>query len=193
MRILSLILFMVIFAGPALALTPGEVLVVANRNAAKSRGLASFYMKQRGIPKENLVLVWVTDQETCTRADYDQKIGPPIRRFLTAHPNIRALATVYGLPIRIALQSGDTKKRTTGAALDSELALVMQEGYRLKGWQPNPFYLGFKNHPSRIPKENVMMVSRLDGPDTATVKRMILDSMAAEEEGLAGKAYIDAR
>jgi len=191
--LLIFVLAVLLFSAPVHALTPDEVLVVANRNAAKSRGLASFYMKQRGIPEENLVLVWVTDQEICTREEYNRKIAPPIRRFLAAHPHIRALATIYGLPIRIAIQPGDTRKQTTGAALDSELALVMNGGYTLRYWQPNPFYYGFKNRPHRIPKENVMMVGRLDGPDAATVKRMILDSIAAEKNGLSGKAYIDAR
>lgn len=37
------------------------------------------------------------------------------------------------------------------------------------------------------------MVSRLDGPDSATVKRVILDSLAAEKKGLTGTAYFDAR
>lgn len=190
--LLICILAALLFPGPVLALTPEEVLVVANRNAAKSRGLAAFYMQQRGIPEENLVLVWVTDQEICTRSDYNQKIAPPVRRFLAAHPRIRALATVYGLPIRIAPKPGDTKK-TTGAALDSELALVMNGRYPLAHWQPNPFYYGFKDSPPRIPKDNVLMVARLDGPDAATVKRMIRDGIAAEEAGLSGKAYIDAR
>jgi uncharacterized protein (TIGR03790 family) len=38
-----------------------------------------------------------------------------------------------------------------------------------------------------------MMVSRLDGPDPATVRRIIDDSLQAELTGLNGKAYFDAR
>jgi len=37
------------------------------------------------------------------------------------------------------------------------------------------------------------MVSRLDGPDAKTVKRIIDDSIKAEEKGLSGIAYFDAR
>lgn len=177
----------------ATALTPDEVLVVANRNAAKSPGLASFYMKQRGIPEENLVLVWVTDQETCTREDYAKKVAPPVRRFLASHPHIRALVTIYGLPLRIAPLPGDTAARTTGAALDSELSLVMHRNYTLRHWQPNPFYYGFKTRSPSIPRDEVMMVGRLDGPDAGLVRRLIRDSIEAEKEGLSGKAYLDAR
>ena len=186
-------LMTMVSAEPCPALEPDEVLVVANRNAAKSHGLASFYMKQRQIPKENLVLLWMTDREACSRQDYDKKVVPPVRRFLSAHPGIRAIATVYGLPIRIAGQPGDTKGKETGAAFDSELSLVMQRDYDIRHWQPNPFYYGFRNRSLSIPKDAVMMVSRLDGPDAGTVRRIIRDSLEAEKKGMSGKAYIDAR
>ena len=39
----------------------------------------------------------------------------------------------------------------------------------------------------------VVMVSRLDGPTPAIVRRMIDDAIATEEKGLEGKVYIDAR
>jgi hypothetical protein len=40
---------------------------------------------------------------------------------------------------------------------------------------------------------DIMLVCRLDAPSTEIVRRMITDSLAAEQEGLAGFAYIDAR
>lgn len=39
----------------------------------------------------------------------------------------------------------------------------------------------------------VLMVSRLDGPSPQIVRRMIDDALTAEQRGLAGKAYLDAR
>jgi len=39
----------------------------------------------------------------------------------------------------------------------------------------------------------VLMVSRLDGPDEKSVRRIIDDSLAAEKQGLSGTAYFDAR
>ncbi len=89
-------------ACPALALTPREVLVIANMNAASSKGLARYYMEKRKIPKENLVLLWMTDKETCSREEYDQKAVPRVRRFLKDHPEIRAMVTVYGVPLRVS-------------------------------------------------------------------------------------------
>jgi len=97
---------------PALALSPNEVLVIANRNAAKSQGLATWYMEKRHIPKENLLLVFVTDKETCSRDAYLQKIVPPVRRALEKNRKINAIVTMYGLPLKIS-SPGMTKGEQT--------------------------------------------------------------------------------
>lgn len=87
---------------PAMALSPDEVLVIANRNAATSQGLAVWYMEKRQIPKENLLLVFVTDKETCSRDAYLKKIVPPVRHALEKNRKISAIVTMYGLPLKIS-------------------------------------------------------------------------------------------
>ncbi|NWH06073.1 TIGR03790 family protein [Desulfobacter latus] len=89
-------------AMPALALSPDEVLVIANRNAARSPGLAAWYMAKRQIPKKNLLLVFITDKETCSRDAYLKKIVPRVRRALKKNRKINAIVTMYGLPLRIS-------------------------------------------------------------------------------------------
>ncbi|MCP4720878.1 MAG: TIGR03790 family protein, partial [Desulfobacteraceae bacterium] len=79
------------------------------------------------------------------------------------------------------------------ASFDSELSLVKHETYKLNLWQSNPFYLGFKDQVHKIPKSDVMMVSRLDAASAKIVRRIIDDSIEAEREGLFGTAYFDAR
>ena len=79
------------------------------------------------------------------------------------------------------------------AAVDSELALVKVEKYDLDGWIRNPFYVGFQQLGGEISKNQVLLVCRLDGPDVETVYRVIDDSLWAEENGLDGRAYFDAR
>lgn len=79
------------------------------------------------------------------------------------------------------------------AAVDSELALIKKGEYNLQGWIKNPYFIGFQGMPSEILKDQVLLVSRLDGPDAATVYRIINDTLQAEKEGLQGKAYFDAR
>jgi uncharacterized protein (TIGR03790 family) len=44
-----------------------------------------------------------------------------------------------------------------------------------------------------INKDQVLLVCRLDGPDTETVFRIINDTLETEQKGLKGKAYFDAR
>ncbi len=79
------------------------------------------------------------------------------------------------------------------AAVDSELALARAGSYNLAGWVSNPYFLGFQGVPQAVSKDLVLLVSRLDGPDPATVYRVIADTLLAEQAGLQGKAYFDAR
>jgi len=220
-----------------------EVLVIANRNAAESVALARYYMNRREIPSENLVVIWVTDAETCSRKDYEKKIAEPVRRALKergAKNRLPCLVTVRGVPLRVAppelnalekaqrqkiednletLKKAISKldkdapeverlrkemqahqealqklsKENQGAAVDSELALVLEPDYPLEGWIPNPLFLGFQGARNMRFPQKVLMVSRLDGPSAEIVKRLVDDALAAEENGLSGTAYFDAR
>ncbi len=89
----------------------------------------------------------------------------------------------------------DQLKITTDqwASVDSELSVVRQADAPVGGWIENPYYLGFRNRPPTISQGAVLMVSRLDGPTAASVKRIIDDSIIAEKTGLSGTAYFDAR
>lgn len=90
-----------------------------------------------------------------------------------------------------ALAQGE--RMDSRAAVDSELALVLAGDYPLEGWLPNPYFLGFQLQQSQLKRDAVLMVSRLDGPDPDTVRRLIDDALLAEKEGLKGRAYFDAR
>ncbi len=225
------------------ALTPEEVLVVANKNVARSVGLAEYYMEKRGVPVDNLLQIWVTDGEQCSRAAYDRKIAVPVRRYLQENQNkkqIRCLLLMYGVPMKAAgpeateaekalmqklrsrrddlsakLESGEealnqaalkqelqeirkqirreANKLNRSSSVDSELALVLAPEHSLGMWQQNPYFVGFQDRDRSLDKKEVLMVARLDGPDSATVKRMITDSLEAENTGLTGTAYFDAR
>ena len=110
---LILIIFLIFpFYSHASALEPEEVLVVANLNAVNSKGLAKYYMELRQIPKKNLVLLFMTDKESCTRDEYTKKAVPPIKRFLDQNKHIRAIVTIFGVPLRIS-SPGRTKSEQT--------------------------------------------------------------------------------
>ncbi len=84
-------------------------------------------------------------------------------------------------------------KAWQGASVDSEIALVREIKYPLEGWLPNKYYVGFRGKNVPGMPQKVLPVCRLDGPTEATVYRIIDDSLYAEDHGLAGKAYFDAR
>lgn len=81
------------------------------------------------------------------------------------------------------------------ASVDSELSLVLAKDVPLKGWVQNPLFYGNKDRRDRLPvkPQQVLMVSRLDGPGPDVAKRIVEDSLTAEREGLRGTAYFDAR
>jgi uncharacterized protein (TIGR03790 family) len=91
-------------AAPCDALEPHEILVVANKNAARSIGLARYYMEKRNIPPANLVELWITDKEVCSRRDFENKAIYKVRKHLKEKDpinKIRCLVTVYGVPLKI--------------------------------------------------------------------------------------------
>lgn len=248
MRILfSVVLIMILnssIATPARALSPSEVLVIANRRVPESIELARYYMGKRNIPPENLLSLATTDKESCSRDHYNRKIAQPVRAFLLkrrAQTRIRAFVTLYGVPLKVAppelssaeqkqlrqfeqlrtslkqkiktASSGDSgssdnlqqqlvlvskkikilTKKDYGAAVDSELTLVLKNDYALNFWQPNPFFEGYQHLLLEHSKTEVLMGSRIDGPSLAIAKRMIDDGLIAERDGLQGKAYFDAK
>jgi len=187
------------------ALEPCEVLVLANKQSVKSLKLAKYYMNKRGIPNENFLALTVTSNETCSRLVYEKDVAEPVKKYLkkmNPKSRIRCLLLMYGLPLKISppvtLKSLPLKKKSgaltdTRASLDSEIALVLVKNYSLPGWISNPYYIGFKNKKVSVLKKDVLMVSRIDGSSEKIAKRIIDDSLTAENNGLQGTAYFDAR
>lgn len=105
----------------------------------------------------------------------------------------KQLAAIHEEKERIEQQIVQGKKMDSRASVDSELALVLAGDYPLEGWLPNPFFLGFREQETLLKRDTVLMVSRLDGPDPATVRRLVDDAIAVEKEGLRGRACFDAR
>ena len=123
-RNVGLILLSLSFLLPVqvFALLPEEVLVVANRFVPESVDLARYYMKQRGIPKSNLLKITTTEKESCSRKIYDREIAKPVRKFLLKKGNVgkfRALVTIHGIPLRVgAPKLNREEKKTTQRVAD---------------------------------------------------------------------------
>ena len=94
---------------------------------------------------------------------------------------------------RITKEIDRVGKVFQGASVDSELALVREDHCSLDGWPPNKYYLGYRGKEIKNMPGKAILVSWLDGPSEKIVRRIIDDSVFAENEGLRGKAYFDAR
>jgi uncharacterized protein (TIGR03790 family) len=75
----------------------------------------------------------------------------------------------------------------TEASVDGELALILKRGMPLRGFIPNPLYQN--TNPGK--KQDIIRVTRLDGPSPKAVIRMIDNALAGERKGLRGRAYVD--
>ena len=60
-----------------------------------------------------MLALWVTDRETCSREAYENKVLPPVVRYLREHPGkpIQCLVTVYGVPLRVLQPEMTTKQQ----------------------------------------------------------------------------------
>jgi len=94
---------------------------------------------------------------------------------------------------RLKQQIEENDKSLDGASVDSELALVLEKPYKLRGWLANRYFLGFRGKKIDNMRQRVILVSRLDGPKETVVRRIIDDSIETERDGLKGTAYFDAR
>jgi uncharacterized protein (TIGR03790 family) len=76
------LIFFLFLTVPCKALSPGEVLVVANGNSEAGMRLAAYYMQKRGIPDKNIVKLNLAINEVCSREVYEKQIAQPVRKHL---------------------------------------------------------------------------------------------------------------
>jgi uncharacterized protein (TIGR03790 family) len=116
---------------------------------------------------------------------------------------IRYAVLCYGIPIRInndvelKEEIADTAKpelRSNGAAVDSELAMLprLEQKYPLTGPLRNALFT-VTNASWIHPTNNLLMVTRLDGPSASIARGLVDKAMEAETNGLCGRGYFDLR
>lgn len=79
--------------------------------------------------------------------------------------------------------------RQDQAAVDSELSLLAQSPQPTFGFLPNPLFR--LRQVSDLSAELVVKVARLDGPNEADVRGLVTNALAAEQNGLLGRYYVD--
>ncbi len=138
------------------------------------------------------------------------KIFFPATNGQAAHTEIRVVQSkiryavlCYGVPLRIDSASINepipaniklAELRPNQAAVDSELTWLplVKEKIPLTGPLPNPFYT-LTNSAAINCTNGLLMVARLDGPTAQIASNLVDKAMAAERDGLWGRAYFDAR
>ena len=124
-------------------------------------------------------------------------------QWVVKNSRIRYLVLCYGVPVRIAedpalkeaaLENVRPELRRNVAAVDSELTLLprVEQHLLLGGPQPNPAF-GATNVAAFHPTNGVLVVARLDGPTPAIARSLVDKALAAETNGLWGRAYFDLR
>lgn len=114
---------------------------------------------------------------------------------LENRPPGEQLATLQAEADRLQKEIAAFSRAEQGAAVDSELTLLLNDAYVLERWQPNPYFVAYRNAEEPLPfsRDQVLLVARLDASKPEIVRRMIDDSLQAERQGLTGRAYFDAR
>jgi len=116
---------------------------------------------------------------------------------------IRYAVLCYGVPLKIAAGSivdeladkmMKAELRRDEAAVDSELAWLplIQMNVSLVGPLPNLFYT-CTNRAMLSPLNGLLLVARLDGPTPEIANSLVDKALAAERDGLWGRAYVDTR
>ncbi len=116
---------------------------------------------------------------------------------------IRYLVLCYGVPLKIQADANlqenippgvPTELQRNDAAVDSELTWLplIKTTVPLYGPLNNPFY-GATNATLLNPTNGILLVARLDGPTAEIANHLVDKAVAAETNGLWGRAYFDAR
>jgi uncharacterized protein (TIGR03790 family) len=116
---------------------------------------------------------------------------------------IRYAVLCWGVPLKIAAdpnfhEPGRENVRPellrNEAAVDSELAWLplLKMNIPLSGPLPNWVY-GATNAVMLHPTNGILLVTRLDGPSVEIARGLVDKALAAEHDGLWGRAYFDAR
>ncbi len=195
---------------------PESTVVIYNKSVSESADLAKFYAQRRGIARDHLVAVECSADEEIGREEYETTIAQPIRDIFRQRgwwkyrvsdgkesvidSTIQFAAVIKGMPLKIRQTvipfGGDQPGEgpiadRSSAAVDSELATLALNYKQISGATANPYYQSFRG--VRDFENSILLLTcRLDAPTSATVRRMITDSISAEKNGLWGRAYVDA-
>ena len=195
---------------------PAQTIVVFNTAVPDAEALAKFYAEKRGIAADHLVELDCPTEEEISREQYDATIANPLRRIFDQRQwwhvheasdgdkrvqtlAIHFIALIRGMPLKIRPTATPYPGDTPGAgpilsrneaSVDSELSTLGFFTKQISGALANSYFQGFRPIAEHSASP-LLLVTRLDAPESATVRRMIVDAIEAEKGGLWGRAYVD--
>ena len=113
----------------AAALTPDELLLIANGNVPASVKTAEFYAKARLVPDGRILKLNLPGAEEISFDRYERDIVPQVRQFLRDNDlktKVKCLVTFYGLPIRIGSKQMTAQEHDEVAQLKQQLETTLK-------------------------------------------------------------------
>ena len=148
----------------------------------------------------NPILSWLIDGAWFEGFTSDRKDALGRKVTIVNDHQVEALVVCKGVPLKIKndperMPPKDTYSEdrkifyTNRAAVDSELALLPLPKANIDAFYPNPMFR--RTEPRNLFDVKPLVVGRLDGPNYELAKAMIDHALKAEQDGVAGRAYID--
>jgi uncharacterized protein (TIGR03790 family) len=175
---------------------PDNVLIVWNPQKPGAREIVLAYCRARGIQKPHNVKLDLGPKAAVRmhRPRFETHVLAPVRAALRDLPQVTHLVLVRGVP-HLVRESGHSMNpaRYQGwdrAATDSELMLARYDTWPLDGRLRNPL---FGRVVTLTPVDRLLAVCRLDGAEVETAADLGRRAVEAEERGVEGIAFFDAR
>jgi len=107
----------------AIALEPGEVFLLVNKNVPASKELAEYYCKQRAVPVENIITLDLVTTEDISRKDYNERIVAPVREVLKDRKEkAKVLLSIHGVPLRVGGEEPSAEDKVEIKAIEVQIA-----------------------------------------------------------------------
>ena len=198
--------------GVASGLRAENIIIVVNNAVPEGVELGKYYAQVRGVPESQICYLDTVKSESISPEDFERTIEKPLRDFLRnrlgrmsvtlptgqldllmSQHDVRALVLMHGVPLKTTgfIDTKDMYK-SMAASVDSELALLPQGSHIRNGALTNP-YFNQDTASNPLLARRMLLVTRLDGPTPAMVRRMIDDAIWTEKHGLQGRGYFDVR
>jgi uncharacterized protein (TIGR03790 family) len=196
---------------------PAQTIVIFNTAVPDSEALAKFYAEKRGIAADHVIGLDCPSEEEISREKYDTTVAEPLRRIFEQRQwwhvheapdgnkrvqtlGIHFVALIRGMPLKIRSTAtpypgdnpagGGPVQGRNEASVDSELSTLGFFTRQISGAVTNPYFQGFRPI-AEVTAAPLLLVTRLDAPESATVRQMITDAIEAEKNGLWGRAFVD--